>query len=411
MSTTIEQKYFEILNIPSLSINQIKKMIKSDIKNTINCWENGRDVEKQAFHIIGPAGVGKTQINNQIAKELSEELGVDFQIMMIKAPVLSRDDFIIPFPVIKDNEQSFKMLYSDFVPKDPDSYGIFVIDEFSRGDHSLQQLLWQVQNEYAVHTKPFPKGWFVISVDNPDDSEYSMDTMEDAAGLRRQLHVYTEVSARDFLEYAVENNFHKLVVEFVQANPEKVYDFKAQKFGSVYANPASWEKLSHHLWKFEMNGSIADQLIEIENIAGGLINTSMTALFMEFVNDNEKLIKPQEIFNNYKKVEKKINAIIKSNDNAKLGDIMVGFFEFMVTSMPDYNQDKSNKLCQELSGVAKFLGNIPIDTAAIFATSLDQLDRKSKSFKYMTILHNNIMKRDDKYKKNFYDALVKCSNK
>ena len=37
---------------------------------------------------------------------------------------------------------SFKMLYSDFVPKNKDTYGIFVIDEFSRGDHTLQQLLW-----------------------------------------------------------------------------------------------------------------------------------------------------------------------------------------------------------------------------------------------------------------------------
>ena len=213
-----ELKYFERLNISVLSISRIKELLKNDIKDTIVTWnhpEHARDVDRQCYHIIGPAGVGKTQICYQIAKELSEEIfGPDsdeqFDIIMVKAPVLTKDDFIIPFPMQDEGEvaPTFKMLYSDFVPKLKDSkYGLFVIDEFSRGDHQLQQLLWQAQNEYAVHRHDFPKGWFVISIDNPDDSEYSMDNLEDAAGLRRQLHVYTEVLATDFLDYAIKNKF------------------------------------------------------------------------------------------------------------------------------------------------------------------------------------------------------------
>ena len=408
-----EQKYFERLNIPTLSINSIKNNIKNDIKNTINAWKNGRDVDRQAFHIVGPAGVGKTQINQQIAEELSEELGINFQIMMIKAPVLSRDDFIIPFPVITDDShQSFKMLYSDFVPKVQDSYGIFVIDEFSRGDHSLQQLLWQVQNEYSVHTQPLPKGWFVISVDNPDDSEYTMDTMEDAAGLRRQLHYYTEVSVRDFLEYAIKNDFHKHVIEFIQTNPDKIYDFKSQKLGAVYANPASWEKVSDHLWKIEMSCGIVEDINNVEYLAGGLLNVSMASLFIEFILENDQIIKPQDIFNDYQKVDKKIKDLLKSNNNAKLGDLMSGFIEYLVTSMPKYKQDKKSKnLCKELIGVCDFLSKIPIDTAAIFATSLDTMDKLSPAFKYVITLHNDIMKRSKVYKENFHVALTKCIQK
>ena len=154
-----ELKYHEILNISVLSIAKIKQLIKQDVIRTFKTWAFGRDVDKQCWHIIGPAGVGKTQICQQIATELSAEIGsalaeskieypdlvpglkdgkeFSFGMMMIKAPVLSRDDFIIPFPVIDGGENSFKMLYSDFVPKEEDSCGFFVIDEFSRGDHSL----------------------------------------------------------------------------------------------------------------------------------------------------------------------------------------------------------------------------------------------------------------------------------
>ena len=96
-----EQKYFERLNISVLSINRIKELIKTDIKRTKNAWEKGTFVDKQCWHVIGPAGVGKTQICYQIASELTNELKIPFDIIMVKSPVLSRDDFIIPFPIIE----------------------------------------------------------------------------------------------------------------------------------------------------------------------------------------------------------------------------------------------------------------------------------------------------------------------
>jgi DNA-dependent RNA polymerase auxiliary subunit epsilon len=288
---TIERKHHEKLNISVLSIGKIKKIIKNDILDTVRSWQKGRDVQKQCYHLIGPAGVGKTQICYQLAYELTEELFSEynkanenakkyFEVLMIKSPVLSRDEFIIPFPILSSINETptYKMLYSDFVPKDKDSFGLFVIDEFYRGDHTLQQLLWQIQNEYSVHRHDFPKGWFVISTDNPDDSEYSMDVLEDAAGLRRQLHLYVEVNAKEFLDHAIENKFHPYVIEFIQTHPEALYDFESQKIGSVFANPATWEKVSDQVIKMEMNRRIDFQ--ELENKLPGLLKVHMTRRFI-----------------------------------------------------------------------------------------------------------------------------------
>ena len=407
-----ELKYHERLNISVLSIAKVKELLKNDIMDTMHAWNNGRDVDRQCYRIIGPAGVGKTQICYQICEELTEELFGEqnkksgdfkkhFETMMIKAPVLSRDDFIIPFPVAeKDNGgYSFKMLYSDFVPKNKNSHGLFVIDECSRGDHQLQQLLWQVQNEYSIHRMNFPKEWFVVSIDNPDDSEYSMDTLEDAAGLRRQLHLYVEVSAVDFLDYAIKNKFHPFVIEFIQTHPERLYDFQAQKIGSVYANPASYEKLSDHIWKMEMRRGQID-FDEIELKASGLLNTNMTQLFIEFARD-KKDINPKDVFNDFKKVEKQIQDLIKENNMSKLGELMIGFCTFMTTSMPKHNSDK-------LKNVLKFLLLMPIDTAALFVSQIDGFDRSSAPFKYMTGIHLALLKSSKKYKTHFYDPIVKA---
>jgi len=439
-----ETRYHERLNISVMSIAKIKELLRNDIQDTLVAWENGVNVDKQCYRFIGPAGVGKTQICFQIADELTEEIfgeynksnpdnPKEFEIMMIKAPVLSRDDFIIPFPVkekttcsVKEKLEkstyskeeveklmeeltvqtmdghsfSFKMLYSDFVPKKKNSYGLFVIDECSRGDHQLQQLLWQVQNEYAIHNLQFPKNWFVVSIDNPDDSEYSMDNLEDAAGLRRQLHLYVEVSVTDFLNYAIEKKFHPYVIEFIQTHPERIYDFQAQKVGSVYANPASYEKLSDHLLKMEIRRKHIN-FDEIEHKASGLLNSNMAQLFVEFARD-QKDINPKDIFYKYGSVKKKIAELIKENNMSKLSELMVGFCTFMTTSMPKYSD-------KELQNVLDFLLVMPVDTAALFISQIDGFDRGSKSFKYMTDMHYVLLKKSPKYQSDFYDPIVRAA--
>lgn len=403
MSEKQEQKYFEKLDISVLSIDRIKELIKSNIRNTFACWEKGKPIEKQTFHVIGPAGVGKTQICEQIADELTESTGHKFQTILIKCPVLSRDDLLIPFPIVNNGNTKFKMLYSDFVPTDPESYGLFVIDEFSRGDHNLQQLMWQVQNEYKIHLLDFPKGWFVICLDNPDDKEYSMDTLNDAAGLRRTLHIYTDVTAKAFLDYAIKKDFHPIVVEFIQTHPDYLYDFKSQSQGRVYANPASWERVSNILWGFDSNGGVLHSVGDLEHLAAGLLNMSKTRLLVDFIKDR-KDISPKDVFFNYNKVRPQVVKYVETNDNAQLGKLMTSFITFITTSRPNYDK-------KETENVAKFLTDIPADIAATFVISIDSYERNSNEFKYVTKLHSTMVGAYDYYKKNFYENLVELSRK
>jgi hypothetical protein len=375
----------------------------------MGAWQRRRDVKKQCFHIIVPAGVGKTSICDQIRRELFAETGKEFGLIPIKAPVISRDDMMIPFPVIGKGgtEDSFKMLYSDFVPNGDLSYGIFLIDECSRGDHSLQQLMWQVQNEYKVHLKEFPKGWFVITTDNPDDSEYQMDTMEDAAGLRRQLHVYTEVSVKDFLNYASTMKFHPLIIEFISSNPDFLYDFDSQKLGAVFANPASYEKLSDHLWKIDKDekGNFTNEdYNRIESLAGGLLNVSKAALFIEFAREG-KDINPKDVFYHFPKIKHQVMELIKNKDNAGISKLMIGFINYLSGTHPAY--EKTGK---EIKYVGEFLSLMPLDSSAIFVTTIDSFDRNSREFIYLTNMHVELLKQPA-YKANFYEAIVSLGNR
>jgi len=398
-----EKKYYQRLGVVPISIDNIKRIIKTNISNTIKCWNSGKEIEKQTFKIIGEAGIGKTQISYQIAKELSEELKVQFNCIIIKAPVLSRDDFLCPFPIIDNGKSRFKMLYSDFVPMDPDSYGIFVIDELSRGDSNFQQLCWQIQNEHKVHTHDLPKGWFVICIDNPDDQEYSLNMVEDAAGLRRVLHLYSEVNAQAFLNYAVKTGFHPIVTEFITIHPDYLYDFDSQKVGMIYSNPASWERVSNILWGYDANDKALLHLDDLTTLFGGLLNQNMTRMFVNFMRDQTD-ISPKDVFYNYEKVQKQIQKYAENADNIKMGQLIESFIVFLTSSQPRYTE-------KELSNISKFLIDLPSDIGVMFLTKIAAYDRKSDEFSYMTKIHVALVNKFPDYKDRFYQSMVNLNRK
>lgn len=401
-----EKKYYQKLGIVPTNIENIKNIIKTNIKNTLRCFSDGKEIEKQTFRVVSPAGVGKTSSALQICKELSEELNINFQSIIIKAPVLSRDDLLCPFPIIDNGKSRFKMLYSDFIPLDPDSYGLFIIDEISRGDTSFQQLCWQIQNEQKVHTYPLPNGWFVLCLDNPDDSEYGgMNYTEDAAGLRRVLHLYSEVNAEAFLKYAVKSNFHPLVVEFIQIHPDYLYDFSSQKIGMVYANPGSWERVSNILWGYETDSEfgILQNLDDLTTLFGGLLNQNMTRMFISFIRDR-KDISPRDVFYDYKKVRKDILEFADKSDNIKMGQLIESFVTFLATSKPKYSD-------KELENISNFLTDIPSDIGVLFITKLSVFDIKSEEFKYVTKIHGLLVEKFPDYKTKFYESMVRTNRK
>jgi hypothetical protein len=232
-----------------------------------------------------------------------------------------------------------------------------------------------------------------------------MDYLEDAAGLRRTLHIYTEVSASAFLRWSRISGIHPLIIEFIEAHPDYVYDFDAQKVGSVYSNPASLEKVSDILWGFEMNGGIDENLNKLDHLASGLLNTSKTRMFLDFIKTREA-ISPRDVLDKYNSVKVKglIDKYTKESNNVRLGQLMDSFISFLVDTKPSLTDD-------HLKNIASFICDVPADTAAILVTKTDSYDRKSDEFKYMTKIHTSLFASSTNYKKKFYETMTAIGDK
>lgn len=401
--------YADRLNIPSVTVGKAKDLVKNEIKNYLNISESDnekikRKLEKQTFRLIGPAGIGKTQICYQICEELEKEINKFFDIIIVKAPVLNRDDFLIPFPIAdkSNNYNRFEMLYSNFVPDESKPYGLFVIDELSRGDHNLQQLMWQIENENMIHLKEFPNGWFVVCLDNPDESEYSIDTIEDAAGLRRKSQIYVDHNNKEFITYAENSDFYPDVISYFRTYPDRIYDVKSQKNKMVYCNPASIEKFSFHCWKYDPEGKgsgLRENFDNLSIIAESLFNRSAGQQIMDFLEDSTNVIKPEDIiFNKQKKqINDKFLRMVE-NRNPRLSDLVLMVVNYLSTKRPELGS-------KEEENIVYFLTELPIDIAAIFVTEYEAIeDKYSKEFEYLIKLHVSLNSYD-KYRKEFFEKL------
>ena len=153
------------------------------------------------------------------------------------------------------------------------------------------------------------------------------------------------------------------------------------------------------MWKFELNNGIERHYDDIEALASGLLNVAKARLFIEFIREG-KDINPKDIVFDYKKVRPKILQFLKDNDNASLGNIMTSFVTYITTSKPKY-------LDKEKKNIAKFLVDMPLDSSALYVTIIDNLDRGSPEFMYVTNLHVELLENPD-YKHFFYECIVKC---
>lgn len=405
-----ETEYLERMQAPSMTVDDARRLLFNYILNHITLTkEKGfENTEKMAHRLIGHAGIGKTAIMYQIARDLSEKTNVEWQVILLKAAAIGKDDIMLPYPVPgKDGLMinDYAMIYSDFVPKDPNSHGILVLDEASRANKETQQVFWQIENEHMVHFQPLPKGWYVIVTDNPDNPEYEMEQMTDAAGMRRTVHLGVEVNLQAFLSYAGKNNMHPAVIEFISNEDIHLYDFESMYAQSIYANPASWEKVSNILWGYEKGMGLTTQsLVDIQIHIAGLINLVKSRLFVEFMR-SRVTIKAIDVIERYtdKAIRDAVKGMVKSRDIDTLHRLVTQFTRFLLSKKP-------KMIKKTLTNICNFLADIPEDAAGLYISEIKSAFTELKDDvelqKYIGELHEKLKEIDkETYMKKFYEPL------
>lgn len=206
--------------------------------------------------LMGPAGIGKTDIPRQAAKEL----GIGFVSYSITHHT-RQSALGLPKIIEKDYSGSHKIATEytmseiiasvyDEIEKTGNPSGILFLDEINCTPESLSAVLLQLFQNKTLGQTRIPEGWILVMAGNPPEYNKSVKQF-DAVTLDRLRVINVIPDAKAWLNYADSQGLNSIVVSYIRSDETKIYSFDSSN--SQITTPRGWEELSINIDAFENN--------------------------------------------------------------------------------------------------------------------------------------------------------------
>ncbi len=240
------------------------KRAKEEIRHTIEAYlmknSHGEymipSMRQRPVLLMGPPGIGKTQIMEQVARECGIAL-VAYTIThhtrqsAIGLPFISEKEYG------GEKKQVTEYTMSEIVASVYDKMeetglreGILFIDEVNCVSETLAPAMLQFLQYKTFGNHKIPDGWIITAAGNPP--EYNKSVREfDIATLDRIKRIDVEADFNVWKEYAAKVNIHSAVLSYLMARPQYFYQVETTVDGKIFATPRGWEDLSEFLKVYE----------------------------------------------------------------------------------------------------------------------------------------------------------------
>lgn len=241
------------------TIKSAKEIARFYMRENIPCW------------VIGPPGVGKSEMWKQIAEE--ENLGwLDLRLPQMD-PVDLRG-----LPTVKD-----VLMNGCAIPMStwamPDMWpiaerdgprGILVLDELSDTGRAMQSAAYQVVLDHRAGPHQILDGWYIAAAGNRREDKAAAQAVSTALA-NRFGWIEVEADAEALYEYGTSKGWHAYVLGYLKWKPEHVSSMEGAN-GNAYASPRTWERVAR--------GGICDSPPSIRfRLMRGLIGEGIANVF------------------------------------------------------------------------------------------------------------------------------------
>ena len=209
--------------------------------------------------VWGPPGVGKSAIVREAADALS------LPCVTLLGTQLAPED-LIGVPRIREIEGGKHV--TEFCPpmgilrREP--YVLFV-DELNSAVPDVQKAFYSLILDRRLGDYELPEGSRVVAAGNRVEDRALVRSMASALA-NRMVHVALEPTAEAWLAWGARTAIHPLVLAFVRARPERLFEAPPEDSTPAYPTPRSWHMLSDALhgvpdvlWGAIASGSVGDR--------------------------------------------------------------------------------------------------------------------------------------------------------
>ncbi len=237
---------------------------KNEIKNTVQAYlskDSFDEYEMEAKNqrpllLIGPPGIGKTQIMEQIAKECQIGL-VSYTIThhtrqsAVGLPFIQEKKF--QGKTYSITEYTMSEIIASVYSKMEDTglkEGILFIDEINCVSETLAPTMLQFLQNKTFGNQKVPSGWIIVAAGNP--SEYNKSVRDfDVVTMDRIRYIHVETDYYVWKEYAISKHIHPMILSYLELKPNNFYTVSTSVDGMEFVTARGWEDLSYLLYTYE----------------------------------------------------------------------------------------------------------------------------------------------------------------
>lgn len=202
--------------------------VQTSLKILIKC--------RQPVFLWGPPGVGKSQVVQQITRELEVDC-TDVRAVLLD-PVDLRG-----LPHINGDHRAH-WATPDFLPQD--GKGVLFLDELNAAPPLVQAACYQLVLDRRIGEYILPEGWAVIAAGNRESDRAVTHRMPSALA-NRFVHINFEADVEDWTAWALRHGIKNEVIAFLRFRPELLHQFEGRADEKAFPSPRSWEFVSNVL--------------------------------------------------------------------------------------------------------------------------------------------------------------------
>ena len=261
------------------------KEAKQEIINTVKAYlcKNAEGeyripaIRQRPVLLMGPPGIGKTQIMEQIASECGIGL-VSYTIThhtrqsAVGLPMIKTEEFDgKEYSVTEYTMSEIIAGVYKAVKEQGHREGILFIDEINCVSETLIPTMLQFLQCKTFGNQKVPEGWIIVAAGNPPEFNRSVREF-DMVTYDRLRVINIDADLEVWREYAREREIHNAILSYLDIRPQNFYRVEADVDGLKFVTARGWEDMSSLMYVYEelgisINAGVVGEFLHNEDIA------------------------------------------------------------------------------------------------------------------------------------------------